>query len=74
MSNSIRWVSETVELEFFPNQTQRALMGLRLGTFTAIKISIDTQLFVKRLTAKAFQLGYHSRPPARLQLQPCEAA
>jgi len=74
MLKSIRWAFETVDLESFPSQTQRALMSLRPGTFTAIKISIDTQLFVKRLTGRAFQLGVYSGPGPRLQFRTCEAA
>ena len=53
----IRWSWETVELEKFPQHTQAALRGLRAGTFTAITIAFGTQLFVKRLTDSAYQLG-----------------
>lgn len=67
MFMSIRWALDTVDLEWFPGQTQDALVNLRPGTFTAIRISVETQLFVKRLTEKAFQVGAwykQSRPVA----------
>jgi|tagenome__1003787_1003787.scaffolds.fasta_scaffold16512791_1 hypothetical protein len=57
MFTSIRWSLDTVDLECFPSQTQEALMNLQPGTFTAIRISVETQLCVKRLTEKAFQTG-----------------
>jgi hypothetical protein len=57
MLMTIRWVLDTVELGQFPGRTQRHLLQLLPGTFTAIGISPDTQLFVKRVTNRAFQLG-----------------
>lgn len=57
MFMSIRWAFDTVELEQFPGQTREALVKLQPGTFTAIRISEDKELFVKRLTKRAFQLG-----------------
>ena len=53
----IRWSWETVELEKFPQHTQAPLRRLRAGTFTAITIAFGSQLFVKRLTDNAYQLG-----------------
>ncbi len=53
----IRWSWETVELEKFPRHTQEALRTLRAGTFTMITIAYGTELFVKRLTDNAYQLG-----------------
>jgi hypothetical protein len=54
---TIRWALDTVELKQFPGRTQEALLNLLPGTFTDIGISPDTQLFVKRLTPCAFQVG-----------------
>jgi hypothetical protein len=65
MFTSIRWAFDTVGLEWFPGDTQRALMQLRPGTFTAVRISEYPQLFVKRLTERAFQLGVIYSDPVR---------
>ncbi len=58
---SIRWTPDTVELDWFPGKTQETLLKLQPGTFAAIGMSLGsslgTQLFVKRLTARSFQLG-----------------
>lgn len=53
----IRWAWDTVELEKFPCHTQDTLRRLQVGGFTVITIAFGTQLFVKRLTQTAFQLG-----------------
>jgi hypothetical protein len=65
MMTSIRWAFNTVGLEWFPSHAQGVLIKLRPGTFTAVRISEYPQLFVKRLTEKAFQLGVIYSDPVR---------
>jgi hypothetical protein len=63
----IRWAWETVELEKFPRHAQASLRRLNAGTFTVITLAFDTQLFVKRLTQGAYQLGLAQGSPWRSQ-------
>ena len=64
MARFIRWVGGVVGLDEFPEQTQVALSKLVPGSFMVIAVSVETQLYVKRLTETAFQLGLEaSRDP-----------
>jgi len=64
----IRWTSEAIELEKFPVHLHEALQTLRTGTFTAVTITYETRVFVKRLTPSAYQLGLDYSSPARRSL------
>jgi len=57
MAKFIRWTANVVGLEEFSEQTRAAISELAPGTFLVIAVSVDRQLYVKRLTRKAFQLG-----------------
>jgi hypothetical protein len=69
----IRWIPDTIDLERFPERTQAALRQLKAGSFAEIASSVDTQLMVKRLTDRAFQLGL-AEPRAARTAQPARCS
>ena len=70
MPRFIRWVGNVVGFSEFPEQTHAALSKLVPGSFMVIAVSVDTQLYVKRLTETAFQLGLEASPNPRTASSP----
>ncbi len=65
MARFIRWAVDVIRLCDFPEQTRTALSRLTPGSYTVIAVSVDTHLYVKRLSPTAFQLGLETDPEFR---------
>jgi len=74
MARFIRWVGDVIGLDELPEQAHAAVSKLVPGSFMVIAVSVDTQLYVKRLTETAFQLGLETGRDLRTEPSLCRCA